>query len=73
MGWGLVEPIDAQPSRGYCDDGREINFVARDVIYSEINSTEGLNCGMDGFVLKSYMMSLTQIIHPLMLDDVLQN
>ena len=38
MGWGLVEPIDAQPSRGYCDDGREINFVARDVIDSEIDS-----------------------------------
>jgi hypothetical protein len=27
-----------QPSRGYCDDGQEINFVARDVIDSEIDS-----------------------------------
>ena len=37
-GMGARRASRPQPSRGYCDDGQEINFVARDVIDSEIDS-----------------------------------
>ena len=49
MGWGLLEPLD----HSHHSDARELNFVARDVIHSEIFSTEGLNCGMAAFLLLS--------------------
>jgi hypothetical protein len=43
-GMGAARASRPQPSAGgYCDDARDLNFVACDVIHSEIHSIAGLN------------------------------